>query len=74
MNMQERVLDLVNQISSVNLSKAFVSIELEKAQELVQFLNLNEISCNLTHWNSPESLYVGDLTDIKNLVVLSLSW
>lgn len=74
MSMQETVLSLVKQISSVNLSHAFVSIELESANELIQFLALNKISANLTHWNAPKSLYIGEKTPDENLIVLSLSW
>jgi hypothetical protein len=76
MSLEERVLNLVEQISKVNLSQAYVSIEAEKSQELIDFLGSKNISAKIAEWNYPEGLYIGTHTVLENLnlIVLSLSW
>jgi hypothetical protein len=76
MSLEEKVLDLVEQISKVNLSQAYVSIEAEKSQELIDFLGSKNISAKIAEWNYPEGLYIGTHTVLENLnlIVLSLSW
>jgi hypothetical protein len=68
------VLNMVDEINSVNLSEAYVSIEVDRVSELVQFLKDNKIESSVTHWNHPESLYVGNQKDKKDLVVLAIHW
>jgi hypothetical protein len=76
MSLEEKVLDLVEQISKVNLSQAYVSIEAEKSRELIDFLGSKNISAKIAEWNYPEGLYIGTHTVLENLnlIVLSLSW
>jgi hypothetical protein len=76
MSLEEKVLNLVEQISKVNLSQAYVSIEVEKSQELIDFLGSKNISAKIAEWNYPEGLYIGTHTVLENLnlIVLSLSW
>jgi len=68
------VINLVDEINSVNLSEAYVSIEVDRVSELVKFLKDNKIESSVTHWNAPESLYVGNQKDKKDLVVLAIHW
>jgi ribosomal protein L12E/L44/L45/RPP1/RPP2 len=65
---------LVDSIDAVNLSDAYVSIEKEKVNELVQFLKEHDIQSVVTEWNHPESLYVGEDKTKKDLVVLAIHW
>ena len=73
-NSFSNVLDLVEAIDAAHLSDAYVSIESERAEELVKFLKENNIESSVSYWNAPESLYVGDQKDKKNLVVLAIHW
>jgi len=76
MNTEEKVLDLVQKVSEVSLSQAYISIEAERAQELIDFLDSKSISAKIAEWNYPEGLYIGTHTVLENLnlIVLSLSW
>lgn len=68
------VLNLVDSIDNVHLSDAYVSIEKERVDELVDFLKQHEIESAVVNWNNPESLYVGEDKNKKDLVVLAIHW
>jgi len=68
------VLNLVDSIDNVHLSDAYVSIEKERVDELVQFLKEHDIQSAVVNWNHPESLYVGEDKTKKDLVVLAIHW
>ena len=71
---QVNVLDLINEIKSVHLFEAYISIEEEKADELIQSLREKNIDVGYASWNHPDSLYVGDGKPTGKLAVLSLKW
>jgi len=71
----QNVLDLIDQISAVNLSEAYISVESEKVDDLIKFLKENNVQASPTQWNSPESLYIGEgQTASKQLTVLAISF
>ena len=74
--MQEYIntLNIIDEITSVDLFEAFISIEQNKADKLIEFLKNNNISASYAEWNHPRSLYVGEGEPTGKLAVISLKW
>ncbi len=70
----ELTLKLIEQINSVNLTEAFISIELNKVKELIELLSSSGVKVVPVEWNYPESIYIGNGNPSSKLQVLSLKW